>query len=203
MNLEENVLKEIGIHEYGLISTAEIPFDHEIRKICQNNVCRLYGTTWACPPAVGTIEECQARCLQYKTALVFNAVYPLDSSFDYKGMMQGHSAFKDLCDRLYTLVKPQLHKFLLLSNEGCKRCKSCTYPSAPCRQPERLFPSLEGFGIYVAKLASCANIKYVNGKNTVTYFGLLLYNLQNSDISILLIENSVAKNVQMFRSLLF
>ena len=119
MVLKERGLKEIGIQEYGLISTAQIPFEQEIRKICEKNVCRLYGKTWACPPAVGTVEECRARCLSYKTAMVFNAVYPLEDSFDYEGMMQGHSAFKYLCDQLYERVRPQLNQFLLLSNEGC------------------------------------------------------------------------------------
>lgn len=142
--LHENDLKEIGIHEYGVISTAEIPFEQEIWNICEGNAYRLYGKTWACPPAVGTVEECWARCLSYETAMVFNAVYPMEDSFDYEGMMQGHGAFKDLCDRLYTLAKTQLCKFLLLSNEGCNRRKNCTYPSASCRQPELLFPSLEG-----------------------------------------------------------
>ena len=175
MILQKNELEEIGIQEYGLISTAEIPFEQEIRKICEKNVCRLYGKTWACPPAVGTVEECRARCLSYKTAMVFNAVYPLEDSFDYEGMMQGHSAFKDLCDQLYERVKPQLNQFLLLSNEGCKRCKNCTYPSAPCRKPDLLFPSLEGVGIQVSKLADRANMKYTNGENTVTYFGMLLF----------------------------
>ena len=173
--LHENDLKEIGIHEYGVILTTDIPFEQEIRRICEENSCRLYGKTWACPPAVGTVDECRARCLHYKTALVFNAVYPLEDSFDYEGMLRGHEAFKDLCDRLYTLAKMKIREFLLLSNEGCIRCKNCTYPSAPCRQPELLFPSLEGFGIHVAKLAKCTNIKYVNGENTATYFGMLLY----------------------------
>lgn len=175
MVLKKSDLKEIGIHEYRQISTADIPFEQEIRKICEDNACRLYAKTWACPPAVGTVEECRARCLAYKTAMVFNAVYPLEDSFDYEGMMRGHSAFKDLCDRLYVLAKPQLCQFLLLSNEGCNRCKNCTYPSAPCRKPELLFPSLEGFGINVSNLANRASIKYKNGENTVTYFGILLY----------------------------
>lgn len=173
--LQKNELKKIGIHEYGVISTADIPFEQEIRRLCEDNACGLYGKTWACPPAVGTVEECRAKCLSHKTALVFNAVYPLENSFDYEGMLRGHGAFKELCDRFHTLAKSKFHKFLLLSNEGCKRCKNCTYPSAPCRQPELLFPSLEGFGIHVARLASCANIKYINGKNTVTYFGMFLY----------------------------
>ena len=84
-------LQKIGIHESGVISTAEIVFDQEIRKLCEQNVCRLYGTSWACPPAVGTVEECRARCLRYASAMVFNAVYPLEDSFDYEGMQRGHA----------------------------------------------------------------------------------------------------------------
>lgn len=175
MILKHSDLKATGIYEYGLIATAEIPFEQEIQKICQDNVCRLYGTSWACPPAVGSVDECRMRCLAYQRAMVFNAVYPLEDSFDYEGMLQGHGAFKQLCDQLYALVKPQLHKFLLLSNEGCRRCQHCTYPTAPCRNPELLFPSLEGFGIHVAKLAANANLKYINGVHTVSYFGMLLY----------------------------
>ena len=174
IGIPDEVFEGIGIHAYGIISTSEIPFESEVRRICEENVCRLYGTTWACPPAVGTVEECKAKCLKYKSAVVFNAVYSLEDSFDYEGMMQGHAEFKDLCDRLYERVKPQQSEFTLLSNEGCKRCKTCTYPEAPCRQPEKLFPSLEGFGIQVMKLAERAGIQYINGKNTVTYFGMLL-----------------------------
>lgn len=55
MILKARDLNGIGIQEYGLISTEEIPFEQEIREICEENACRLYGKTWACPPAVGTI----------------------------------------------------------------------------------------------------------------------------------------------------
>ena len=43
MMLQENELKEIGIHEYGMILTTDIPFEQEIRRICEDNSCRLYG----------------------------------------------------------------------------------------------------------------------------------------------------------------
>lgn len=171
----ESALKEAGIAQYGTIKTSEIPFLPFIREICQGNGCGQYGKTWACPPAVGTFEACRSRCLEYEKALVFSAVYPLADSFDYEGMMAGHRAFKALCDRLYALAKPALSHFLLLSNEGCTRCKSCTYPDSPCRMPERLFPSVEGFGIHVGQLAEKAGLNYINGENTVTYFGVLLY----------------------------
>lgn len=172
--LQEHDLKKVGIHQYGMITPTEIPFSTEIRDICQENACRLYGTTWACPPAVGTVAECQARCLKYTTAMVFNAVYPLEDSFDYEGMMEGYRAFKMLCDRLYDIVRKQMQSFLLLSNEGCIRCKRCTYPSAACRIPDRLFPALEGYGIQVAQLAKVAGLSYGRA-GAVTYFGMLLY----------------------------
>ncbi len=175
MLLQEHEIKETGISQYGVIPSSDITFEEGIREICKGNACRLYGTTWACPPAVGTVEQCRERCLQYQKAMVFQAVYPLTDSFDFEGMMQGHASFKKLCDQLYLLVKAQTSSFLLLSNEGCNRCETCTYPESPCRMPERLFPSLEGYGINVARLAAKAGVRYHNGENTVTYFGMLLY----------------------------
>lgn len=175
MGLNDGELRNAGISQYGIISPEQIIFDDEIRKICEGNTCRQYGKTWACPPSVGSVAQCRARCLQYAHAMVFNGVYPLEDSFDYEGMAQGHAAFKKVCDRLYPLAKREFASFLLLSNEGCNRCKTCTYPSGACRMPEMLFPSLEGFGINVARLAQTSGIKYINGANTVTYFGMLLY----------------------------
>lgn len=176
MRIEPEKLIAVGISQYGLISTARIPFSPEVRTFCEGNVCRNYGTTWACPPAVGTFEACKAKCHSYQNALVFNQVFSLEDSFDFEGMRAGHAAFKRTCDKLYALVKEQAGGFLLLSNEGCNRCAACTYPDASCRFPELLFPSVEGFGILVAGLAEAANINYINGANTVTYFGVLLYN---------------------------
>lgn len=172
---DEAIFKEIGIHEFGFITPNQIVFGDEIRAICESNGCRLYGSTWACPPAVGTIGDCRKRCMSYGTGMVFSSKYPLEDSFDIEGMDLGHKQFKEVCDRLYSLIKEKKCDFLLLSNEGCIRCANCTYPESACRFPDMLFPSVEGFGIYVNKLAESAGIQYINGKNTVTYIGMLLF----------------------------
>jgi len=170
--LTPEMLRETGITAQGILPTAEIEFSPEVRRLCEGNACRNYGKTWACPPAVGSLEECRARILAYPAALVFSSVYPLEDSFDFEGMAAGHRAFKAVCDRLFDrLPRP----VLLLSNEGCSRCASCTYPNAPCRFPDRLFPSLEGQGILVNRLAQKAGLRYHNGENTVTYFGMACF----------------------------
>jgi hypothetical protein len=38
-------------------------------------------------------------------------------------------------------------------------------------------PSLEAYGVNVSKLAASAGMKYINGQNTVTYFGAVLFSL--------------------------
>ncbi len=141
----------------------------------EQNVCRNYNTSWACPPAVGSLKECRRKMLRYDSAMVFNAVYKLSGSFDLDGMRNGHREFKKVCDRLYAAAKDEYADFLILSNEGCVRCEKCTYPDEKCRMPDILFPSLEGFGINVSELAALAGVNYINGKDTVTYFGMLLY----------------------------
>ena len=105
MIFENSSLQQTGIYQYGLIETKQIIFSKEVRSLCEGNVCRNYGKTWACPPAVGTFDECKEKCLKYDMALVFSAKYNLEHSFDYKGMMFGHNEFKKVCDKLADLVK--------------------------------------------------------------------------------------------------
>lgn len=54
---------ESGMWQADFINPEDLVFYPEIREICKGNVCRNYGASWACPPAVGTIEECKSRVL--------------------------------------------------------------------------------------------------------------------------------------------
>jgi predicted metal-binding protein len=172
--LSQNAVK-CGFTATGLIKTGELNFYPEIRNICQENTCRGYGKTWACPPAVGTLEQCQARVMQYENMLLFSQIFRLEDSFDFEGMHDGMMRFKQTVDRFAEAIKPLVSNGLILSNEGCGRCKVCTYPDAPCRFPDKLYPSIEGFGFIVSELANQAGIKYNNGPNTVTFFGAVVY----------------------------
>ena len=175
VNMIRIIAKECGFFETGEIDIASLRFSDEIRHICRGNVCRHYGTTWACPPAVGTIEECRQRCLEYNKMLLLSGKFDLEDSLDFEGMEAGLISFKKMIDLLDDRVKRVLSSYILLSNEGCMRCEKCSYPEAPCRFPDRLFHSIEGYGFVVSNLARQAGIHYLNGKNTVTYFGAILF----------------------------
>ena len=76
MNTREKVkdaAMQSGMGQTGFISVKELVLYPEIRKICEENTCRNYGTTWACPPAVGTLEECRECLNRYYTMLLFTS----------------------------------------------------------------------------------------------------------------------------------
>ena len=60
----EAQLAELPLAEFVWFETAELEFSERIRTVCREN-CPRYNKTWACPPAVGSVEVCRARCLSY------------------------------------------------------------------------------------------------------------------------------------------
>ena len=89
MDIRKKIIEsalQSGIWQTGLIDTKDLVFYEEIREICKGNVCRNYGATWACPPAIGTIEECKNRAMQYGKMLLFSIKYLLEDPFDIEGM---------------------------------------------------------------------------------------------------------------------
>lgn len=184
MDIRKKIIEsalQSGIWQTGLIDTKDLVFYEEIRDICKGNVCRNYGATWACPPAIGTIEECKNRAMQYGKMLLFSIKYLLEDPFDIEGMRDAMLSFKNSVDLFDAKLKIFLSDYLLLSNEGCGRCDKCTYPGSPCRFPERLHHSIEGYGFNIGELAEKTGIKYNNGKNTVTFFGGLLFETEKKN----------------------
>ena len=69
-------------------------------------------------------------------------------------------------------------KVLHLGAGGCGVCDKCAQQDGlPCRFPELATPSLEAYGVNVSNLAKVVDMKYTNGQNTVTYFGMVLFSL--------------------------
>ena len=58
----------------------------------------------------------------------------------------------------------------------CRLCATCAKRDGqPCRHPDDALPSLESYGIDVYHTAKDTALRYINGENTVTYFGMVLF----------------------------
>ena len=173
--VKEIVMKALDgkIHQYACANTEVLKFQQEVVDTCKMNYCGMYGRTWMCPPGVGELEDLKKKILGYPNFLVFTTKHDIEDSFDIEGMGLARDEHKKLEALLLKVLKGE--NYLLLSAGGCNICEKCTYPSAPCRFPERANPSMEACGINVVELSRDVNINYVNGENTVTYFSLVLY----------------------------
>ena len=170
---------ELGAHKASVISAGEITLDRAFRDMCASNACGVYGKCYMCPPDVGDIDELMAEVANYDYALVYQTVSELEDSFDFEGMVEAKKRTYPLAQSMREIFKNcGIKKVLHLGAGGCGVCKSCAKQTGePCRFPEKAMPSLEAYGFNVSALAKSAGMKYINGQNTVTYFGAVLFSL--------------------------
>ncbi len=168
--------------ENGATKAAVIPQDAIVLSatffdICKANQCGNFGKCWMCPPDVGPIEELMARVRSYPKGLLYQTISALEDSFDIEGMEERAREHARVSQRVQQAVRPLLQRpFLHLGCGGCRVCRTCARrDGAPCRHPGQALPSLEGSGVDVYNTVKGTSLKYVNGRNTVTFFGMVLW----------------------------
>ncbi|MEG1381435.1 MAG: DUF2284 domain-containing protein [Ruthenibacterium sp.] len=178
MNTEEMIATtlSLGAAHAAVLSVKDIPFEREFRKMCEQNACGMYGKSWMCPPFVGEIDTLIAQAQHYQTALVYQTIGTLEDSYDFEGMMEAGAKMNALTQKLRAAFDGSLKNALHLGAGGCRVCEKCAKrDEKPCRFPEQALSSLEAYGISVSQLAALCDMKYINGQNTVTYFGAILF----------------------------
>ena len=173
----------LGAHKAKVIKAGDIVLDRVFRDMCESNACGRYGTCYMCPPDVGEIDSLMAEIRDYDYALVYQTVTQLEDSFDYEGMVEAKKRTYPLAQSLRKVFAARnVTKVLHLGAGGCGVCETCAKRTGePCRFPERAMPSLEAYGVNVSQLAKAAGMKYVNGQDTVTYFGAVLFSLDGAE----------------------
>ena len=182
MNIMENKIiieKALGLGalKASVIRADEIKTDRIFRDICLSNGCGMCGKCYMCPPDVGDIDVLMARITEYEYALVYQTVSEIEDNFDIEGMNEAREKFRPISQKLRSVFKElRIEKALHLGAGACGVCKVCAKRTGePCRFPELAMASLESYGINVNELAKSAGMKYINGQNTVTYFGAVLF----------------------------
>ena len=175
MNREqlEAQLAELPLYQYAFIRTEELCFSERIRWICEHE-CPMYGKTWACPPAVGSVEACEARCRSFDDALLIATITEVGDIANIEETLATRAPHEEITRQVLELVRRQAGETMVLSTEACAICAHCAWPDGPCRHPERMFPCVESQGILVTDLAEKHGLDCMNG-NIVVWFSLILF----------------------------
>jgi predicted metal-binding protein len=168
-----------GATRAAVIPVSAVETDAVFRDMCAANACGMYGKCWMCPPDIGSIETLMAEITGYDHVLVYQTVSELEDSYDFEGMMEAGVRHNQLMVELRNrLAEIPLSRVLHLGAGGCRMCEVCGKRTGePCRHPDLAVASLETYGVNVSKLAAAAGMKYINGQDTVTYFGTVLFDV--------------------------
>lgn len=168
---------DLGLSGAVILPVSEIVTDRAFREACVSNQCGKYGKCWTCPPDVGDIDTLISSLGSYSTCLLYQSISPLEDSYDFEGMQEAGTRHAQMSRALGKKLLPLLgSQTLHLGAGGCRFCARCAkLDDLPCRAPGEALSSLEAYGIDVYQTVKKTELKYINGQNTVTYFGMILF----------------------------
>lgn len=177
LNIEkfETFISQFPIFEFRQLNTADLSVRERVRTICQAE-CERYGSTWACPPAVGELDQCEKKIKSYEKAIFFSSVAEVSDVLNMEEMLTTRRAHEDLTSEVAAFLKEEGYETFTLSTESCDICESCAYlDGEPCRHPERMHPCLESYGIVAAEIVEREQMEYNLGGNTILWFSMVLF----------------------------
>ena len=172
--LEER-LAELPLYSYGFFDPRELEFTDRVRWVCEHE-CPMYGTTWACPPAVGAVEECRKKCMSYPECLMIASVTEVSDISNIEETLATRPAHEKLTNRVRDEMRELGVRPFILSTEACTICSRCAYlDGLPCRMPGAMHPCVESQGINVIPLLEKFGLEFQYGENVVTWVSLLFF----------------------------
>jgi len=164
---------DMGASKAEEIPVGRLDFQPGLRALCEQNVCGRFARNYTCPPLVGEVEELISKLKSFSKVVIWQNIYKLEDSFDFEGMTAAqtkHNAMTlDVAKKVY--VELGRGNALVLAAGGCTLCEKCALlTSEPCRHIGDALASLEAYGINVSKIGEVSGMKYINGRDTVTYF---------------------------------
>lgn len=173
--LLEEKLAELPLYIYAYLEPEKLDYSEQIRWICEHE-CPMYGTSWACPPAVGTVEACKNRCLQYQNCLMISTVSEVTDIANINETLKTRAPHEEVTNQVRDLLREQGIEPYVLSTEACAVCETCAVlEGQPCRRPERMHPCVESHGINLLPVIEAYGLTFQYGENVVTWFSLLFF----------------------------
>ncbi len=175
-DLLEQGLSQLPLYTYSFIDPAGLEFSQRIRYICQAE-CPMYGKSWACPPGVGEVEECERKCLSYEKCLLIGTVTETRDIADIEATLATRPEHERITNQVRDLFREQGLKPYILSSEACAVCSRCAFlDGLPCRLPGKMHPCVESHGIVLTKTLEELGLEFQYGSNIITWYSLLFFN---------------------------
>ena len=165
---------ECGFTHCAPLDISTLEFLQDVRNMCNAKQCDRYDKIWACPPAVGSLDEMRRRVESYSGGLLVQTVGELEDSYDWDGIQATSKRQSKSFMRMWDELEKFCPSVFAMGTGGCTNCEKCTYPGAPCRFPERMASSMEACGLLVSKVCADNGLAYNYGPGKIAFTGCFL-----------------------------
>ena len=171
----EAKLAELPLYVYAWVDPKSLEFSDRVRWVCQHE-CSMYGKSWACPPGVGTVEECRNRCLRHNGCLMISSLTEVEDISNLAETLATRTDHEALTDQVGDILRDAGVEPYILSTEACAICPRCAIlDGKPCRFPKKMHPCVESQGINIIPTLEKNGLEFQYGENVVTWVSLLLF----------------------------
>lgn len=166
--------KALGFDTAVPLEPKKLEAREDVRAMCAADKCGAYGKNWTCPPAIGTVAECQERMGRYQRGILLQTVGHMRKDIDSKCYRETERRHLENFCTFAEEIRAEYPAALCLGAGGCRVCKVCAYPEA-CRFPDKAVSSMEGYGLFVTQVCRDAGVEYHHGERTITYTACVLF----------------------------
>ena len=171
----ERELAEFPLYFWDMIDPKALEFSDRIRWICQHE-CPMYGKSWACPPGVGSVPECEGKCHRYSNCLMISTITEVSDIANIEETLATRPEHEAVTNQVRDLFRAQGAEPYVLSTEACAECDRCAWlDGKPCRHPDRMHPCVESHGINLIPTLEENGLEFQYGENVVTWYSLLFF----------------------------
>ena len=173
-HLEEK-LAELPLYCYHFFDPNQLEFNERIRWICEHE-CPMYGKSWACPPAVGEVADCKAKCLHFDNCLMIATMAEVNDISDIDETLATRPEHENITNQVRDLMRQEGLKPYILSTEACAICDRCAYlDGLPCRLPGKMHSCVVSHGINVVPVMETCGPELQLGLNVVSWGSVLFF----------------------------
>ena len=155
----EKLALDSGFTHAVPLDTTTISLKQEVRDMCKNG-CQQYARRWSCPPGCGSLNELREMICHYKKGILVQTVTELEDEFDWDGMIKAQNRHQEHFHLFLEKLCAFNPEFLPLGTGCCMICKTCSYPDAPCRFPQKRISSMEACGMVASEVCRQNHLNY-------------------------------------------
>ena len=164
----------LGFSHAAPINPEMLTARADVRNMCAADKCGAYGKNHTCPPYCGTLEECEANMRRFSSGILVQTVGTTEKAIDTKAYRRTETKHLEAFWKLCGEIRAARPNALCLGSGGCRICKKCAWPD-PCRFPEKAYPAMEAYGLFVTEVCRDHGLSYHHGERTITYTACVLF----------------------------